>query len=319
MECANTDTGLGMSVIIATYRRPAALKAAVESLWQQTRPPDEVVIAAWAGDAPSLSVVEELARDAATGPASCAVTPVVTTENTLAAKENAGMQAARGDIVCFMDDDAVARPDWLRRIERHYGDPTVGAVGGRDVVWLDGQVLERQVREVGRVHLFGRLTGNHHNRAAGIRAVDFLKGCNMSFRRELLSQIDRRVIGTIPYGFEIDMGLAVRAQGHRVVYDPEALVDHYPSTDYSADGTVLSRVVNHNQTYVLLKRLPWTRKLAFLLYTFLIGDQNTIGLLRVPWLAWRQGWPSAVIRAHLAGKLAGILSYVSSLRERHDA
>ena len=306
-------------MIIATFRRPEALKVAVESLRHQNRPPDEVVVAAWAGDEPSLSAVEQLASESATGLTSVPITRVITSENTVTAKENAGMQAARGNIVCFMDDDAVARPDWLQRIERHYGDPTVGAVGGRDVVWEDGQVLERPVREVGRVHWFGRLTANHHNRVAGTRAVDFLKGCNMSFRRGLLSQIDRRLIGPIPYGFEIDMGLAVRAHGHRVAYDPEALVDHYPSTNYAADREVLSRVVNHNQTYILLKRLPWTRKLVFLLYTFLIGDKNTIGLLRVPWLVWRQCWSSAAVRAHFAGKVAGIRSYVCVLREGHDA
>ena len=51
------------------------------------------------------------------------------------------MEAAEGSIVCFMDDDAAARPDWLERIERHHSDPTVGGAGGRDVVHLDGQVV----------------------------------------------------------------------------------------------------------------------------------------------------------------------------------
>ena len=304
-----------ISVIIATYQRPAGLKAAVASLLRQTRPPAQVILAAWEDDAQSLSVAEELERGAANGSASPIVSSVTTSENTVAAKENAGMRAARGSVVCFMDDDAMARPDWLQRLEEHYADPSVGGAGGRDVVWLDGHVLERHVREVGRVRGFGRLTGNHHNRTAGARAVDFLKGCNMSFRRELLDLIDGRLIGTIPYGYEIDMGLAVRAQGRRIVYDPEALVDHYPSTDYSADSAVLSRIVNHNHTYILLKRLPWAGKLLFLAYTFLVGDQNTIGILRAPWLAWRQRWSRAVIWSHFAGKAAGVGSYAAALRE----
>lgn len=68
--------------------------------------------------------------------------------------------------------------------------------------------------------------------------------------------------------------------------------------------------MNHNQTYVLLKHLAWPRSLAFLEYTFGVEDKNTIGVVRVPYLALWHHWPAAVPKARFAGKIAGIKTYL---------
>lgn len=306
-----------LSVVIATYGRPDGLRRAVESLRRQSRPPDQIVIALWSGDAPTRPVVRELASPAGGTPlAQPTITLVQVDDRRLLPKENQGIGAATGDIVCFLDDDAVARPPWLERIAGHYADPTVGGVGGRDVIWNADKAPEASARVVGRLNWFGRLSGNHHRCSRGLRDVEFLKGCNMSFRRELVARLDPRLAGEIPYGFEVDLGLAVRAQARRIVYDPEASVDHYPSRDMSAARTGLAYVINHNQTYILLKHLPWWRRIAFLLYTFLVGDRNTIGLLRVPVLALQERWSGAAFIEHFQGKIDGIRTYLAWRRVR---
>ena len=44
---------------------------------------------------------------------------------------NAGMTAASGDIIAFLDDDAIAADDWLVFIERAFSkDPRVAIVAG---------------------------------------------------------------------------------------------------------------------------------------------------------------------------------------------
>ena len=46
-------------------------------------------------------------------------------------RENTGVALATGDIVAFLDDDAVAHAGWLTGLTRSYADPDVIGVGGR--------------------------------------------------------------------------------------------------------------------------------------------------------------------------------------------
>jgi GT2 family glycosyltransferase len=288
-----------VSVVIATYGRPSALHRALASLERQSQPAHEVVVVAWEHDRDTVASLSGRTF----------IRLILVPQNTVSAKENAGIAAATGEIVAFMDDDAAARSDWLERMRAHYDDRSVVGVGGRDLVTRNGTVDNRETRAVGRLSWFGRLTGSHHLRSTGTRDVQFLKGCNMSYLRSVIAPVDGRLKGAVPFAFEIDMGLTAIRSG-RLLYDPELVVDHFASSDMSAHQSSLALVLNHNVTYVILKHLGWPRRICFLAYTFLIGDRDTIGLLRVPMLAGRPNWTFRVILAHFRGKLSGVVSFL---------
>lgn len=116
-------TRLHISVVICAYteERWDQVLAAVDSIRTQSLGCYETVVVV--DHNPDLH-----ARLAATLPD---VTVVESREaRGLSGARNTGVAQARGDIVAFLDDDAVAEPDWLKFFADSYADPAVAGVGG---------------------------------------------------------------------------------------------------------------------------------------------------------------------------------------------
>ncbi|MEV7090026.1 glycosyltransferase family 2 protein [Streptomyces sp. NPDC093085] len=126
-----------MVICVYTEERWAEIRAAVDSVARQSLPALETLLVVDHNPALLARLTEEYAAHRARGEVRVLANAG---PRGLSAGRNTGIAVARGEFVAFLDDDAVAEPEWLRRFDEAYGDdPRILAVGGRTVpAWASG-------------------------------------------------------------------------------------------------------------------------------------------------------------------------------------
>jgi glycosyltransferase involved in cell wall biosynthesis len=265
-----------VSVVVPTWRRPESLRNCLVAIAELEDPPFEVIVTRRDEDAAASAVVESSPVPG--------IREVTVDEPGVIAALRAGSAVARGEVVAFLDDDTVPRPDWLRRLASHYTDPQVGAVGGRDIVHENGGILTGRAGPVGVVTPWGRAIGGHHLGEGQPRLADHLKGANMSVRRSLLALPEGLRGAGAQVAWELATSLKVAAAGSLIVYDPTAAVDHFPAERFDEDGrqrrsTSAIEDAAYNQSYVVMSLRPELRRRR-LVHQLAVGERWSPGVVR---------------------------------------
>jgi glycosyltransferase involved in cell wall biosynthesis len=291
------------TVAIPSYRRPTHLRRALEALMVQERMAEEVIVVARKDDWETQRIAHELQDEL------CLTLQLVDGPGVITPM-NRALDTATGDIISFIDDDAVPHRDWARRIIHVFEtEPDLAGLGGRDHIFINGEWLEGTSKVVGIVHWYGRVEGNHHRGVGPRRNVDVLKGVNMSLRMSALGncRIDTRLRGSgAQWHWELKFCLDLRAQGKHLAYDPAIIVDHYPAPRFDADQRSAfdpSAYENqvYNMTLSLLEHLNPLGRMLLMLYALSVGMKNHYcGALktllywpRLRHVAWIKGMASA--------------------------
>jgi GT2 family glycosyltransferase len=136
---------------------------------------------------------------------------------------------ARGEIVFFIDDDAVADENWLENLVKNYEDTNVVGVGGLiKPLWEDGYPTwfpEELNWVVGCSY-----KGLPEFKASVRNPI----GCNMSFRKTVFEKVGyfRSDIGRFGKKLlaseetELSMRVLGKIQNAKIIYDPSAIVHH---------------------------------------------------------------------------------------------
>lgn len=210
---------LKFSVVINTYNRADLLADALRGLSHLTYTDFEIIVV----NGPSSDHTEEVLSNWA------GRIKVGTCEQpNLSMSRNTGVALASGDVIAFIDDDAVPHPSWLQRLASHYGDQRVGAVGGYTI---DNSGVTYQCKKTlcdrfGNAYYPSDLFDERPLCFPGSPIYPSLLGTNSSFRASALYEI-----GGFDHTFaylldETDVCLRLIDRGYRIVYEPSALVYH---------------------------------------------------------------------------------------------
>ena len=110
--------------IVATVKNEGeALRPLLDSIFDQTRPPDEVVIADGGSDDATLAILDEYR-------ALLPLRVIVAPGSNISQGRNRAIAAASGDVIAATDAGVVLSPTWLEELLTPFADESVQVVSG---------------------------------------------------------------------------------------------------------------------------------------------------------------------------------------------
>ncbi len=224
-----------ISVIIPAHNAAAAIGECLAALQRQTSPAAEIIVI----DDGSTDNTAQLAAE-------FGVTLIRQPQQGPASARNAGIRAARGDILCFTDADCQPAPDWLREITAPLlADPGIAAA--------KGAYCCRQTEPVARfVQIEYEDKYDVLRRHTSIAFMDFYSAaCRRSVLLEM-GGFDERF--TAANTEDRDLSYRLAARGYKMVFRPSALVCHYHTADFW--GYVRKKTLNGYWTMQSVRYFP---------------------------------------------------------------
>lgn len=216
-----------VTAVICTHNRADLLTTAIESLLAQSLTPADYEILVI--DNASTDETPQNIRRYLNRPCHVKLRSSVQPAIGLSLARNLAVQTATGEVIAFLDDDAVADPDWLAALLDAYAmHPEAWAVGGKVLpvweserpVWLTDDLLPQlSMLDLGTI----------------VRPLDVdeqLYGINFSCRRYAFRRLGlfRSDLGrqgeTLLGSEESDFQRRILSRGQAIVYTPHAIVKH---------------------------------------------------------------------------------------------
>jgi GT2 family glycosyltransferase len=222
---------------------------------------------------------------------------------------NAGMRAARGAIICLLNNDTEVEADWAAAVMDAFArHPDIGSVASkmllfdrRDHIHTTGDTFSVDGR-AGNRGVWEKDEGQYDREEYVFSAC----GGSSAYRREMLDQI-----GLLDDDFfflmeDVDLGWRAQLAGWRCLYTPKAVVYHHLSA--SGGGVTASYYAGRNTLLLLAKDFPadlWRRH----------GGKIVRAQWREVWQALR-AWRGKAARARLRGTAAGLWGALRGWRKR---
>ncbi len=196
-----------ISVIVCSYNGERTIRQCLDGLLRLNYPKYDVIVV----DDGSTDATAEIARKYPFR--------IIRTENQgLSTARNTGLQAATGEIVAYIDDDAYPDPDWLNYLAVTFRTTDHVGVGGPNIPPPgDGLIAD----------CVAVAPGGPTRVLVSDREAEHIPGCNMAFRKSCLESIGGFDAKFRVAGDDVDVCWRLQERGWSLGFSPAAVVWHH--------------------------------------------------------------------------------------------
>lgn len=288
------------SVIIVNWNGRRYLEQCLPSVVNQTYRNLEIIMVDNGSTDGSVELVEHLFPD---------IIVVRNSENRgFAGGNNQGIRIASGEYIATLNNDAIARPDWLEEmINAIKDDDTIGMAASKmlfsdwpDVINSTGISLDRAAIA------WDRLGGQSSDRSEAAPVEIFGPSAGAAlYKRKMIEDVGLFDEDFFMYLEDVDLAWRARLRGWRCVYVPTAEVLHVYSATSVEGSAFKNRLLGRNKVWTTIKNYP-SPGLFLFLPAILFYD-----LLSLPYTVLVRGNVAA-----LQGRLEGLRKIGTALRKR---
>jgi GT2 family glycosyltransferase len=195
-----------ISVIIPTMGNVGNLSKCLASLKNQTLKPNDIVVVGKIGDVATKEVTKKFGARF-----------VEDKKKTIGNAYYAGVNAASGDLLAFIDDDAFAPKDWLMKISKDFEKEDIDVVGGEDLLppgssFFQSATYQIDLARMGKEPLYGK------------KAFSRLRATNITYRSDIFK---REAFDTELTGLqEPELHHRLVKCGFKAKFNPDIIVYH---------------------------------------------------------------------------------------------
>jgi GT2 family glycosyltransferase len=230
-----------VTVLVVTWNRQQDVLETIRSIYAQAYQNLEVIVV----DNGSTDGTQAALRRAYPG-----VIVIALERNVgISAGRNAGIKAARGDIIFCLDSDASPAPDALSNlVQRLQADPQIGVINSK--------IVNTSTKELDRGPGWVYSQKQWASQNSEFWSWSFSEG-GAAIRREVLDRVGP-FWELLFFGCEgQELSLRVWDAGYKVLYYPKAIVYHRASPQMRIDARERDCLSFKNSFYIYLVRYPW--------------------------------------------------------------
>jgi len=196
-----------ISVIVCSHNGSRTIRKTLDGIGRLEYPNFEVV------------VVDDGSTDATAAIAASYNCRLISTENSgLSSSRNTGLRAATGEIVAYLDDDAVPDPNWLHYLAAAFRRTNHAAIGGPNIAPPQQNIVADCVDKAPGCATHVLLTDE---------VAEHIPGCNMAVRKNCLEAVGGFDAVFRSAGDDVDLCWRLQQKGWTLGFCPGAMVWHH--------------------------------------------------------------------------------------------